>query len=179
MAWEKLIESFGALYEKRGQAMLLRTPPPMRVIRPMGAGKYVCVMTGDGPPDYMMLFAIDGTHPEPVLAEAKSNQSGRWQLSNLKEHQAKKLGAWHRSGGLACVLVGHQPTKTGYILPWSKLGIVWEQWKLRSIANKKAPSGTASLSAANMEQMGVSWSFSNGYLEAMHAVIQAHRLGRS
>jgi len=166
-AWEQLLELHATRYERAGQAVVLRTPPPVKLLKAMPGGRWLAVMTSEGPPDYSMLVGRPAGGPLAVLAEAKNNDSGRWALKQLHPHQAQKLQLWHGLGGLACVILGHQPTRTGYVLPWATLGPVWQRWHAQKLTGRKATSGTASLGEGDLAALGVPWPMGQGYLGAL------------
>lgn len=147
--------------------MVLRTPPPVKLLRAQAGGRWLAAITSEGPPDYTMLLRRPDAPPLAVLAEAKNCQGQRWALKQLHPHQADALADWHQLGGLACVLVGHQPTSTGYVLPWATLGPVWQRWRAGQVAGRRAAAGSASLGAGALRALGQPWTFSEGFYEAM------------
>lgn len=167
IAWEQLLEYHASRYEREGSAVVLRTPPPVKLLRAQPGGRWLAVLTSEGPPDYTMLVGRKGGSPLAVLAEAKNNASGRWALKQLHPHQALKLQQWHDLGGFACVIVGHQPSRTGYVLPWTSLGPVWQRWHAQKLMGVKAASGSASLSEGDLQTLGEPWPMGQGYLHAL------------
>ena len=168
--WEAIIEAYSKVYENQGHAVVFRTPPPVRLLAPMGGGRWKAVMTEEGPPDYTMLVRGD-PRPIAVSAEAKNNQSGRWSLAQLHPHQAKKLQAWHDLGGLAVVLLRNQPNNKCYVLPWRTFGPVWSRWRAGQVGGRRAAPRTASLGVSDLESIGFSFHESKGYLNAL---LEAH-----
>lgn len=169
--WEQLLELHHKRLQAQGVAVVFRTPPPVRLIAPQKGGRWLAVLTSEGPPDYTALvLGPDG--PIPVAAEAKDSQKARWSLGELQPHQGKALQAWHDLGGLACVLLRHQPTRTCYVLPWAHLGPVWQRWRAGRLAGRRAPPGSASLGAGQLASLGVPWREGEGYLQALLACWQ-------
>lgn len=166
-AWEHLIEMWGRRYERSGRAVLLRTPPPVRLLKAQPGGRWLAAITSEGPPDYTMLIGRSSGAPLAVLAEAKDCQASRWSFKQLHHHQASKLDQWHAIGGFACVLVGHQKTSTGYVLPWKNLAPVWRRWHAGQLIGRRASPGTASLDAGGLSALGHAWSFGDGFIQAM------------
>ena len=162
-----MIESWGKKYESQGKAILLRTPPPMRIIKPYKAGSWVAVMSEGGPPDYTMLLRREGADPLPVIAEAKNNDSGRWAFHNLKPHQADKLSKWNELGGFACIILFHKPKNLGIVVHWGMLKKSWEAWYEMKTKGRRCPPGRGSLSFAAMIMMGEEFKPSEGFYEAM------------
>ena len=102
-----------------------------------------------------------------MAAEAKNNESGRWSLGQLHDHQGRALQRWHDLGGLACILLRFKPAKTWYVLPWATFGPIWTRWKAAKMTGKRAASGTASLSEAELDLIGIRFSESEGHFQAM------------
>ena len=165
--FERLIEDWGARYARDGHALVLRTPPPFRILRRKPKGSFVGVLAGEGPPDYTMLLKLHDGSALPVLAEAKSNQSGPWALKQLHGHQAEQLQAWSELGGFSCVLLAHMPSLCGYVIPWTNLKPVWDRWHSYSSQGQRSPKGLASIHEGSMAQIGEKWPFIQGFREAM------------
>lgn len=142
--------------------MVLRTPPPMRILRALSGGQFVACYATEGPPDYVLL--AQGC---AIAAEAKDCVADRWQLSNLHEHQARRLSAWLEQGGLSVVLLRHQPSRTHWVLPWAALASTWNRWHRSLETNDKLPRGSASLSLANLHQIGLMFDATDGHLPVM------------
>lgn len=168
-AWEALIEQHARRYAATGRAIVLRTPPPVRLLGRLPGGHWRAVMTADGPPDYAMLIARESLPPVPVLCEAKHNQSGRWPLAQIHPHQAAALLRWQQLGGLAAVLLGHAPSAAGYALSWTRLGPLWSRWRAGQLAGRRAPARSASLDEAAMASLGEAFSWDAGYADALLA----------
>ena len=159
--WEALLEVYHARYEAQGRAVVIRTPPPMRILHGNKNGTFTAVYTADGPPDYVLLAG-----GRAVMAEAKQCHQERWSLGNLHAHQGKRLDQWEAQGGSGCVLLQHVASGTSWVLPWSQLGPVWRSWRAYKESGKRAPAGTASLGRAQLLEIGQGFS-RDGYLEAV------------
>ena len=168
-AWEQLLELHHAALERDGQLVAVRTPPPFRQLAPMKGGQWRCVLVSDGPPDYMLLLPMPAGRPVAVAAEAKNLKEGRWGLDMLHDHQGLKLQAWHEHGGLAVVLLHHEPSRRGFVLPWAKLGPVWMRWRAGRLAGSPAPRGSASLGQGDLLTLGVPFGEGDrhSYLQAL------------
>lgn len=160
-----MLELFHARYEARGLAVVLRTPPPMRILRSLSGGQFVAVYATEGPPDYVLL--ADGC---AIAAEAKDCLADRWALGNLHPHQARRLTAWQSQGGLGVVLLRHQPSDTRWVLPWSHLEASWRRWHETAERGDSAVRGTASLSLGALHSIGVQFSEVDGYLPTVLAL---------
>lgn len=148
-AWEQTLEMYHARYEAQGRAVVIRTPPPMRILRSIKPGQFVAVYESAGPPDYMALS--EGT---AFLLEAKQCHGERWALKNLHAHQGLRLDDWEKQGGKGAVLLQHVPSSSAWVLPWSKLGPVWHRWFDRQQSGKRATPGTASIQRADFLAIG-------------------------
>lgn len=174
LEWERLLEGHHKILEQRGHAIVFRTPPPVQLLGRLGKpGQWRAVVTGDGPPDYVLLMNLDG-QPVPVAMEAKDSANKRWSFDKLKEHQANHLQRWHELGGLSVVAFRHQPTKSMWLLPWWELGPQWNRWRMNNLMGRRAPSGTASLGAAGLDHLGIGWSLNDGYSGALATLWAQH-----
>ena len=165
-AWEQLLELYHARYEATGRAVVIRTPPNMRIIRSIRGGQFVAVYEAEGPPDYLLL-----SEGLAVMVEAKEAKASRWPLQNLKPHQAERMTQWCRQGGSAVVVLRHHQSNSAWVLPWQKLGPVWNGWYARRRVGKKAISGTASLDLSAISRLGLDFG-KEGYLEALRLSLQ-------
>ena len=161
-AWEQLLELYHTRYEAQGRAVVLRTPPPMRILRALSGGQFVAVYATEGPPDYCLLAGGCA-----IAAEAKDCVADRWQLSKLHPHQARRLSAWQVQGGLGVVLLRHQPSSTQWVLPWSQLAPVWSRWHDATEAGRDLPRGSASLSLPMLHELGSPFDRLDGHLPVM------------
>jgi penicillin-binding protein-related factor A (putative recombinase) len=160
-AWEQHLELFHARYEARGDAVVIRTPPPMRIIRSNAGGTFIACYEKEGPPDYVLL-----TRGKAVMAEAKECSAKRWALKNLHPHQAKRLTDWANQGGHSIILLHHKPSSTYWTLPWPRLRPIWDRWYMQSRANRRAASGSASLGIGEIANIGLPFG-RDGYLETI------------
>lgn len=156
----------------------------MRILRAMSGGQFVAVYATEGPPDYVLL-----SRGIAIAAEAKDCVADRWQLSNLHEHQARRLSAWEEQGGLGVVLLRHQPSRTQWVLPWGTLAPIWTRWHSASGAGAAfpfgatgekpfgarvvLPRGSASLSLPQLHQLGVPFCDVDGHLPTLHSIAAA------
>ena len=172
-AWEQLLEMYHARYEANGTAVVIRTPPNMRILRSLRGGQFVAVYEKEGPPDYMLL--CDGL---AVMVEAKEAKGDRWPLQNLKPHQAMRMSLWRKQGGEAVVVLRHHKSSTAWVIPWEKLAPVWNGWYARRKLGKKASSGTASLDLSKISRLGFSFG-RDGYLEVLKSSLSQERRKQS
>ena len=168
-AWEQFLELIHARYEAHGRAVVIRTPPPMRIIRSLKGGQFMAVYEKEGPPDYVLLAG-----GLSVMAEAKECKASRWPMKNLHAHQARRLDQWQAQGGVGVVLLRHHESNTAWILPWNTLGPVWNRWNLQARTGRRAASGTASLTVLEIDRLGVPFSGA-GYLDALLDLVDSQQ----
>lgn len=157
-AWEELLDIYHQRYERQGRAIVIRTPPPMRILRSAGKGTFVACYEKEGPPDYVLL-----TGGKPVMAEAKECKGDRFPLKNLHAHQAKRLDEWEKQGGSGVVLLHHGGSRSAWVLPWRSFGPLWHRWHTQAALNRRAQAGTASLTLADLQRIGTPFD-GDGYL---------------
>ena len=147
--WEALVESRLAFLASHRRLAWIRTPQPHRVVGHAHEG-VVVVFTGDGPPDY--IIATGGV---TIAADAKSTTAERWSLSLLEDHQARSLDELSSHGVVGAIfllLCGE-----AFVLPWQALRGRWWTWYATL---GRADNGTASLSCADVAEMG--WTMDAG-----------------
>lgn len=150
---------------------MFRTPANVQLLGRLQGGTYRAVPTAEGPPDYLMLLPTS-SGPVAVALEAKDCQGERWALKQLHAHQAGSLRRWTAAGGLGIVALRHAKSKTHWLLPWERLGPVWERWYAGSVAKRKAPQGSASLSLADLHVLGTPWEIGRNYRAAILSLTQ-------
>lgn len=148
--WEQLLEMYHARYEAQGRAVVIRTPPPMRILRAIKPGQFLAVYSSAGPPDYMALAG-----GVAFLVEAKECNAERWALKNLHPHQGMRLDQWEAQGGRGAVLLHHVRSSSAWVLPWYRLSPIWNRWHEKHSKGQRAASGTASLGRADFLQIGL------------------------
>jgi len=166
-AWERTLDGWHDLYALQGQALLVRSPPPLRMLGPgLRAGTFTACYTAAAPPDYTGLVQVGGVGLA-VCFDAKACAAKRWPLSKLPLHQATHFAWWERMGGRAGVLLllGTKP----YLLPWGTwagtpgIAPAWQRW-----SGGSAPRGWASLDRAACEDLGLAVDPRKGWLAALH-----------
>ncbi len=134
-AWERHIQGRLDLLARSGVAYPIRTPETMTRLGSLGKGRWECVASSKGPPDYVVCYQGRG-----ILLEAKHTRDDRLKLSLLRVHQAQHLEAWQRHGGVSGLLVSIQGLSLA--VPWTWYGPRWRAWHTDP---GRAPQGTASL----------------------------------
>jgi len=159
-SWERHLEFIHRRYEAQDRAVVIRTPPTMRIIGSMGDGTFKACFEKVGPPDYILL--ADG---KAIMAEAKECSGPRWALSNLHAHQAARLQKWREQGGVSIVLLHHKPSLSHWVIRWEKLMPSWQGWYERYSRKERSPPGSASMRLADIRQMGLF--FESDYLDVL------------
>jgi len=162
--WQDALDRQHRLYERRGEALIFETPPAVSVLhmyrsprslrgwkeavnRLLKPGQFVGLFKGEGPPDFVGLAG-----GLPVVAEAKSCLRGRWPFAKLADHQAARLDAWERHGGVGLILLYHSDEARSWAVLWRDLRPMWRRWRSSaSDPETRARSGTASLSVAQLD----------------------------
>jgi recombination protein U len=148
VGWERLIEGFHDDYRRNRQAVVFRTPPPVKVIGRVSAeGNFRGCWRSEGPPDYAGVVCPISM---AVAFDAKDCEAARWGFGGLERHQARDLEAWSGAGGYAFIALRLGPT--GWVLPWSELGPVWWAWHERT---GRAARGDGSLDSAGCVRIGL------------------------
>ncbi len=145
-AFEDALDELHALYMRRGEAAIVRSPAPFRVLGQSG-GVFRGVFEGTGPADYTGLVAGRG-----VSFDAKSTTASAWALKKLEAHQADWLDAFTAQGGYGFILLWMQGGV--WVLPWETLRPVWTAHRAYRVAGQRATAGSASLSPARVAELG-------------------------
>ena len=119
--WEKTIDHQHLLYANAGRAVVHRNYPEVVVKRDRSGRIVGADFRGQGAPDYTLL-----AHGVFLCCEAKKTTKQRWDLANLKSHQAYGLTAVDSHGGLSLLLLNHPGGS--YCLPWDRVQPLWERW---------------------------------------------------
>ena len=145
---ETFLDELHLVYRSRGQAVVFRTPPPMKIIGQQGGGRFLAIHAAGGPPDYT--GAVAG---RAVCFDAKECRADRWGFSHLPAHQAEALSEVEAQGGLVFIYL--RLAGRDHVLPWPRLGPLWWAWCHATRPGHRAASGSASLSADEVRALGV------------------------
>ena len=118
--FETMIDAACNAYYDMGEALIEKTPEPMRVLKPLGNGQYVAVFTKAAQPDYKGILS-NGTM---VVFDAKYTESDRIAQSRVTQDQWESLDGYQRMGAHAFVVCGFSSGKA-YRIPWG----VWQGMK--------------------------------------------------
>jgi penicillin-binding protein-related factor A (putative recombinase) len=134
----------------------VRTNQPYRIIGTAtknGQPHPIITFTGDGPPDYMILF-----QGRSVVADAKSTDANRWAFSLLDAHQADDLDKAEANGGIGALFI--RLHETPWCIPWAAIQGDWRRWQCGGAAR-----GEASLSVDDLAKDG--WKMEGEWLKRL------------
>ena len=117
--FEALIDLSCEGYRISGKADIEKTPEPMKVVRPIGGGKFLAAYEKKAQADYKgVLYG-----GRAVFFEAKSTERDRMLQSRVTENQAERLNRAQQMG--AAVFVLCEIRGRYFRVPW----IVWNNMK--------------------------------------------------
>lgn len=99
--FENYVNAACTYYSVNGIAEIEKTPEPMKVIKNLGAGKFVAVFTKQAQPDYKGI--LNGGIS--IMFDAKHTDTDRIEKKALSEEQEDKLLKYAKMNGAAFVLV--------------------------------------------------------------------------
>lgn len=130
--FEALIERVCFMYDLRGEAYIMKTPEPMKPIKPYSrAGQFIACYTKQAQPDYK--GTLKGGRA--VVFEAKHTATGRIEQSRVTPEQSAALSKHEALGALCFVLVSFQ-FKKFYCIPWSVWRTIPETFGKLSVNEK-------------------------------------------
>jgi len=121
-AFERYIDEALAYYEQRGEAIIMKTPEPMRPTKDLGGGRFVAHHEKKAQPDYKGVLK-DG---RAVIFEAKYTTADRMEQSRVTPEQTAALNKCAAMGAECFVIVGFG-LQDVFKLPWSD----WRDMKAR------------------------------------------------
>lgn len=121
-SFEDIIDAALAYYAQRGEAVVLKTPEPMRPTKDLGGGKFVAHYEKHAQPDYK--GALKGGRA--VVFEAKHTTTDRIEQSRVTQEQTSLLDKYDTMGAECFVLVGFS-MRDFFRVPWA----VWGEMKAR------------------------------------------------
>lgn len=119
-AFERLIDAGCVWYRNQGIAAISKTPEPMKIIKPMGNGRFEAIFAKKAQPDYKGVLR-GGT---AVVFEAKSTSTGRMEQNRVTEAQTEELELYWRLEAEVFVLIDFDHTIFARI-PW----VLWRDMK--------------------------------------------------
>ena len=118
--FEDYISASLRFYERIGQAVIEKTPEPMRPTKNLGNGKFIAYYEKAAQPDYKGV--IKGG--KAVIFEAKFTSSDRIEQTRVTVDQSTRLDDYEKLGAICFVLAGFGSGEV-FRIPWS----VWKSMK--------------------------------------------------
>lgn len=120
-AFESRLNAAFAYYAAKGLAVIEKTPEPMKIIRPLEKGQFICVFSHRAQPDYQ------GTAPGgiSVMLEAKHTTGNQLYRSKVTDNQLDYLRRHSALGAKCYVLAGFGSNGKTYRVPFA----VWDDMK--------------------------------------------------
>ena len=118
--FEEYIDLSLRYYEQRGEAVVEKTPEPMRPTKDLGNGKFIAYYEKAAQPDYK--GTLKGGRA--VVFEAKYTHSAQMEQSRVTREQAARLDD-HLAAGAICFVVAGFGNGDVFRVPWE----VWRDMK--------------------------------------------------
>ena len=118
--FEEYIDLSLRYYEQRGEAVVEKTPEPMRPTKDLGNGKFIAYYEKAAQPDYK--GTLKGGRA--VVFEAKYSHPAQMEQSRVTREQAARLDD-HLSAGAMCFVVAGFGNGDVFRIPWE----VWRDMK--------------------------------------------------
>lgn len=112
--WESIIEASCDFYRQRGVAEITKTPEPMRPIRNMGNGQFLCYFIKRAQPDYK--GTLKGG--KAIVFEAKHTDTGKIRQEAVSPEQAAQLDS-HQAMGAECDVLVSFGFEQFFMIPWN------------------------------------------------------------
>lgn len=113
-AFEEQIKTACEYYRYINAADIEKTPEPMKVVEPLGKGRFVCYFEKKAQPDFR--GTLKGGRA--IMFDAKYTSAGEMHKKEITDEQAKKLTMNQALGGLSFVLVSFGPRDGTFRIPW-------------------------------------------------------------
>lgn len=114
--FERLIDNSCRRLLQLGAAKIQKTPEPMRVIQPLGNGKFASVFTKKAQPDYKGCIR-DGNC---IVFDAKYTDGDKLRMSAFSEEQKKDYEEYMQMGARCYALVSVR-FEHFYFVPWGSI----------------------------------------------------------
>lgn len=118
--FERVVSDTLDIYRKYGIANIHKFSEPLKVIKRMGNGTFLCCFTKRSEPDF--IGTLNGG--KAIVFEAKHTDSDRIMQDVVKEHQAVALDI-HESLGADCYVLVSIQLYNIFFVPWN----VWKNMK--------------------------------------------------
>jgi recombination protein U len=167
-ALEQAVEQANAQYAALGIARITKNAVPTKVLPDRRADAGVKVIRQKSIVDYSGVWL-----GRSVAFDCKENREATYfPLKNVHEHQVDFLAGWEQAGGIAFLLVYHEPEQAVYLLPYLVLACYWADWK--------AGTGRASIPAwefKNLSRVRPGRSCTLDYLATLDAWLKSQNGG--
>ena len=118
--FEDCISSSLMFYERIGEAIIEKTPEPMRPTKNLGNGKFIAFYEKAAQPDYKGVLKGGSA----IVFEAKFTSSDRIEQSRVTDAQEKRLNDYESMGAACFIIVGFGSGEV-FRVPWS----IWRRMK--------------------------------------------------
>lgn len=118
--FEEYIDLSLRYYEQKGEAIVEKTPEPMRPTKDLGNGKFIAYYEKAAQPDYK--GTLKGGRA--VVFEAKYTAAAQIDQSRVTREQAERLDDHHAAGAL-CFIVAGFGNGDVFRIPWE----IWRDMK--------------------------------------------------
>lgn len=112
-SFEQLIEITCAYYSKMGIAHIQKTPEPMRVIKPIGGGRYTAVFTKKAQPDFT--GTLKGG--KSIVFEAKHTDGTNIPFDRINKEQERDLALHNHLDAFTGIIISFG-MKHFYFIPY-------------------------------------------------------------
>lgn len=118
--FERVVQDTLDIYRSHGIANIHKFPEPLRVIKRMGNGTFLCCFAKRGEPDF--IGSVQGG--KAIVFEAKHTDADRIAQDVVKEHQGAAFDA-HEALGTECYVLVSLQMCDFFFVPWN----VWKNMK--------------------------------------------------
>ena len=112
--WEDILDATCSYYSYTGKAEIEKNPEPMKVIKPLGGGKFVACFEKKAQPDYKGT----GSNAKSIIFEAKHTDTDRLLQSVVSSEQEKRLNK-HEKLGAECFVLVSFGFEEFFKVPWA------------------------------------------------------------
>lgn len=132
-------------YELRGEAVVEKTPEPMRVLQRLGGGRFAACFEKTAQPDYKGVLRGG----RAVVFEAKFTAAGRLSQSRVTAEQAERLDAYAAAGAWCFIAAGFGGGAV-YRIPWAVWRAMPERFGRRYVTQRDLTSFCVPLDAGGL-----------------------------
>lgn len=143
--FEERIELALRWYERSGEAVIEKTPEPMRPVKDLGGGRFIAHYEKAAQPDYK--GTLRGGRA--VVFEAKFTVTGKLSQSRVTAEQAARLDVYSAAGAWCFVVVGFVSGAV-YRVPWTVWREMPERFGRKYVTQKELSDFCVPLSTGGM-----------------------------